>query len=215
MSTTVFASSAEEADEAPLDARRQRPVRLRVHGALRWLHVYISMVSMLAVLFFAITGVTLNHPDWLPGERSSDVKGTLPATWKSAAGVDWLIVAEHLRGTHGVRGAVASRRADDSEASISFKSPGYGADAYVAVRDGSYRLMVADQGTLAVLNDLHRGRDSGRAWAWLIDVVSVFLALLSITGLGLLLYLKKMRVRALVTMVAGSALVLALAALVV
>jgi hypothetical protein len=214
VSTTVFASSAEEADGAPLDAPRRRPRRLRVHGALRWLHVYISMVSMLAVLFFAVTGVTLNHPDWLPGERSADVKGTMPPTWKTAAGVDWLVVAEHLRSAHGVRGPVAGRRADDTEASISFKSPGYGADAYVNVRDGGYRLMIAEQGALAVLNDLHRGRDSGRAWAWLIDVAGVFLAVLSVTGLGLLWYLKKMRVSALLTMAVGSALVLALAAMI-
>jgi hypothetical protein len=64
-----------------------------------------------------------------------------------------------------------------------------------------------------VLNDLHRGRDAGRAWAWVIDVVGVFLVLLSLTGLGLLWYLKKVRLKGLVTLVAGALLVLALAKL--
>src|SRR5437868_2438210 len=30
------------------------------------------MTSLLAVLFFAATGVTLNHPDWLAGESTRD-----------------------------------------------------------------------------------------------------------------------------------------------
>ena len=38
--------------------RRKRPLRLRVHTVLRWLHIYTSMVSLLVVLFFAATGVT-------------------------------------------------------------------------------------------------------------------------------------------------------------
>ncbi len=216
MSSTVARGSVAAQGEGHIAGhvgRRPRPLRLRVHGALRWLHIYTSMASLLAVLFFAVTGVTLNHPDWLASESTTELRGRLPAGWKTGAGVDWLVVAEHLRSADGVRGTVADRRADETEASITFKAPGYAADAFVDVADGSYRLTVAYQGALGVLNDLHRGRDAGRAWAWLIDAVSAFLTLLSVTGLGLLWYLKKVRARALLAMAAGCALVLALAAL--
>lgn len=196
------------------EGRRARPLRLRVHGALRWLHIYTSMASLLAVLFFAVTGITLNHPSWLATESTTETEGRLPAAWKPTAGIDWLVVSEHLRSAHGVRGAVSDHRADDVEASITFKAPGYSADTFVDVDDGSYRLTVGYQGALGVLNDLHRGRDAGRAWAWLIDVVSGFLAFLSVTGLALLWYLKKVRARALLTMVGGCAVVVGLAALV-
>jgi hypothetical protein len=74
-------------------------------------------------------------------------------------------------------------------------------------------LTTSYQGAVGVLNDLHRGRDAGRAWAWLIDVAGVFLVLLSLTGLGLLIYLKKLRVSALAVMVVGTVLVMLLAAL--
>jgi hypothetical protein len=212
VSSTVVASEVERGvvTEGP---PRRRPLRLRVHGALRWLHVYTSMASLLAVLFFAATGVTLNHPDWLAHETTREVEGRLPSGWKTAAGVDWLVVAEHLRATQGVRGTVADRRADETEASLTFKAPGYSADCFVDMADGHYRLTVAYQGALGMLNDLHRGRDAGRPWAWLIDVVGAFLVLLSVTGLGLLWYLRKIRARALLTMAAGCALVIALAAL--
>jgi len=194
--------------------RRKRPLRLRVHSALRWLHIYTSMVSLLVVLFFAATGVTLNHPDWLAGERTEEVTGTLPATWKTAKGIDWLVVAEHLRAAHGVHGTVADRREDDREGSLTFRAPGYSADAFIDVRDGSYKLTVSYQGAVGVLNDLHRGRDAGNAWAWLIDVSGVFLVFLSLTGLGLLFYLKKVRIKGLVVMTAGAGLVVVLAKLV-
>jgi hypothetical protein len=184
-----------------------------VHSTLRWLHVYTSMVSLLVVLFFAVTGITLNHPDWLAGESTVDYAGRLPAGWKSATGVDWLAVTEYLRREHGVRGSVEDHRVDDVEGSVTFKAPGYAADCFFQLADGSYRLTVAFQGTIGWLNDLHRGRDAGRTWAWLIDVSGVFLALLSVTGLGLLLYLRKLRLSALLTMLGGCALVVLLAKL--
>ena len=194
--------------------RRKRPLRLRVHSVLRWLHIYTSMVSLLVVLFFAATGVTLNHPDWLAGERTEEITGTLPAAWKTAKGIDWLVVAEHLRTANGVHGAVADRREDDREGSLTFRAPGYSADAFIDVRDGSYKLTVSYQGAVGVLNDLHRGRDAGSAWAWLIDASGVFLVFLSLTGLGLLFYLKKVRIKALLVMTAGAALVVGVAVLV-
>ena len=122
-------------------------------------------------------------------------------------------MAEHLRSAHGVHGTVADRTADDRRAALTFCAPGYSADCFIDVHDGSYRLTVSYQGALGVLNDLHRGRDSGGTWAWLIDVAGVFLVLLSLTGLGLLFYLRKVRVKGLVMLVAGAALVVGLATL--
>ena len=107
--------------------RRRRSLRLRAHTVLRWLHVYTSMVSLLVVLFFAATGVTLNHPDWLATERTEEASGTLPTSWKTAKGIDWLVVAEHLRTANGVHGTVADRREDDREGSLTFRAPGYSA----------------------------------------------------------------------------------------
>lgn len=39
----------------------------QLYSVLRWLHVYVSMLSFLTILFFAITGITLNHPEWTLG----------------------------------------------------------------------------------------------------------------------------------------------------
>jgi uncharacterized protein len=212
-SIAVESRAADEVLPVAPRVRRRRRFRLRLHSLLRWLHIYTSMVSLMVVLFFAATGVTLNHPDWLAAERTDEVSGTLPATWKTAKGIDWLVVAEHLRAANGVHGTLADRREDDREGSLTFRAPGYSADAFIDVQTGSYKLTTSYQGAIGVINDLHRGRDSGSAWAWLIDVAGVFLVFLSLTGLGLLFYLKKVRIKALAVMAAGAALVVVLAKL--
>jgi uncharacterized protein len=212
-SIAVESRAADEVLPVAPRVRRRRRFRLRLHSLLRWLHIYTSMVSLMVVLFFAATGVTLNHPDWLAAERTDEVSGTLPATWKTAKGIDWLVVAEHLRAANGVHGTLADRREDDREGSLTFRAPGYSADAFIDVQTGSYKLTTSYQGAIGVINDLHRGRDSGSAWAWLIDVAGVFLVFLSLTGLGLLFYLKKVRIKALAVMAAGAALVFVLAKL--
>ncbi|MES2178271.1 MAG: PepSY-associated TM helix domain-containing protein [Gemmatimonadota bacterium] len=216
MSNTAFGSSAlvvETVPDAGAIPRRKRPLRLRVHTVLRWLHIYSSMASLLVVLFFAVTGVTINHPDWLATERTEELTGTLPAAWKSDKGVDWMVVSEHLRSAHGVHGTVADRTEDDREGALTFRAPGYSAATFIDMKDGRYKLTVSYQGAVGVLNDLHRGRDAGQAWSWLIDASGIFLVFLSLTGLGLLFYLKKIRLKGLATLLAGAALVAWLATL--
>ncbi len=48
-----------------------------------WLHIYLSMFGLAAVLFFSVTGLTLNHPDWFfaGAERSAQAEGRVDAKW--------------------------------------------------------------------------------------------------------------------------------------
>jgi hypothetical protein len=50
---------------------------------------------------------------------------------------------------------------------------------------------------------LHKGRDSGKTWAWLIDASAVLMVLVSMTGLIMLFFLKKKRVSGILIMVLG------------
>ncbi|BDP41811.1 peptidase [Deinococcus aetherius] len=202
-------------ESAARASRRPRSLKARTHVWLRWLHTYTSMVSLLVVLFFSLTGITLNHPDWAFGsaETRREVTGTLPAGWIRDGEVNWLTVAEELRARQGLHGRAEDTRLDGNEASLSFRAPGYSADAFIDTGTGRYTVNVEAQGAVAVLNDLHRGRDAGGAWAWLIDLSGIFLTLVSLTGLGILLYLKKTRVKALAAMLGASALVAVLARL--
>lgn len=193
----------------PSDTPRARPLRLKIASWLRWLHIYLSMFSLLLVLFFSATGLTLNHPDWFgQGEaRPRETEGKVNTKWLASeepAGtkVARLEVVEALR-KQGARGALDEFRVDETECLVSFKAPGYSSDTYITRRDGTYRMTTLEEGAVAFVNDLHKGRHAGRAWSWLIDFSAGFLVIISLTGLGLMFYLKRLRVAGLLTALAG------------
>jgi hypothetical protein len=178
----------------------------------RWLHLYLSLLSFVLVLFFALTGLTLNHSDWFEGAVVQQAyKGILPAKWVNPADtslVNKLAIAEFLRQQHHLRGYVSEFRIEEDACSILFRGPGYSADVYIKRQDGSYTLDETRLGPVALLNDLHKGRDTGKGWAWVIDLSAVFMSLVSLTGLWLLLFLKKRRISGLIWLVAGLGLVI-------
>jgi hypothetical protein len=199
---------------------------------MRWTHIYLSMFGLAALLFFSVTGITLNHPQWFYGqaERSVQTHGQLDVRWLNrevpgngngngsaddagadpAQRVDKLEVVEHLRKAHGVRGALAEFRTDDRECMVTFKGPGYAADAFVDRSNGHYDLTETYHGFVAVINDLHKGRDTGKAWSLVIDVSAVLMTLVSMTGLVLLFYIKRRRASGLVTALVGTVAVAAI-----
>lgn len=154
------------------------------------------MVSFAVVLFFSFTGLTLNHPTWFGGDKQIVVKnrGQLNVSWVNTKEVAKLEIVEFLRKTYQVKGAVSEVRIDDYEVSISLKGPAYSCDVFITREDGTYEISEVKMGIMAVMNDLHKGRDSGKGWAWIIDISAVFLILVSLSGLILLCFIKKKRV---------------------
>lgn len=196
------------------DTPRVRPFHLKVASALRWLHIYLSMFSLLLVLFFSATGLTLNHPDWFfsTQPKQVDSEGKLPEEWLSGSNTDpnsvsRLEIVEELR-KRGVRGALEEFRVDETECLVSFKAPAYAADGFIDRRTGTYRLTTTEEGTVAAMNDLHKGRHSGAVWSKVVDISAIFLVVISLTGLGLVFFLKKLRVAALLTVCSGIAVTL-------
>src|SRR3954447_20013161 len=119
----------------------------------RWLHIYVSMTSFVIVLFFAVTGWTLNHPTAFAGhERLRQVKGTLDAKLTNTGSADpaKLEIVEALRRAHGVQGGVTDFRVDDDLLSVSFKGPGYLADASIDRKTGTYDLNESRLGLVAI-----------------------------------------------------------------
>jgi hypothetical protein len=188
-----------------------RPIlwKRRLASVSRWLHIYLSMFSFAVLLFFAVTGLTLNHASWFDGqERTAQIRGKVDAKWVKtgdAKDVARLEIVEYLRRTHGIIGALHDFRVDDSQCSVSFKGPGYAADAAVDRETGAYEMTETRMGFWAVINDLHKGRDTGPVWAAIIDVSAVLMTLVSITGFLLIFFLLKRRFSGLVMFAIGIA----------
>ena len=173
----------------------------------RWLHIYVSMISFIIVLFFSITGLTLNHADYF--QKSSIIteeKGTVDTSWviqQDTLKIKKLELVEFFRAKYKIKGAVQDFRIDDREISFSFKAPGFQADVFIEREDASYTLTITNQGIMGFVNDLHKGRDTGKVWLWIIDISAILMTLISLTGLILLLFLKKKRLSGIVLLIIG------------
>jgi len=163
----------------------------------RWLHIYVSMISFAVVFFFAATGLTLNHADKFGDEvKTVQSKGSMNPAW--VKGPDTTTIARpeivaYLRKTNRLRGELSDFRVDDSQVGVSFKGPGYAADIFISRATGEYDLTETRAGFVGVINDLHKGRDTGHSWSVFIDVCALLLLLVSLTGFTLIFYLKKKR----------------------
>jgi hypothetical protein len=176
----------------------------RIASVARWLHIYLSMVSFAILFFFAVTGLTLNHTEWFAAQqRTVQRTGTVDVKWTKGAAK--LEIVEYLRRAAVVKGALNDFRVDDSQCSVSFKGPGYAADVSIDRDSGKYELTETRMGFAVIVNDLHKGRDSGQAWKWLIDISAVLMTFVSISGMALIFFLARRRVSGLICLGAGAA----------
>jgi hypothetical protein len=190
----------------------------------------VSLLGFTSLMFFAVTGITLNHPTWFgadtqrtttleghleprwvrPPESSPGIESTVPAATSEDVDperfVDKFSVVEHLRGQHGLRGTVSEFRVDEFECLVLFKGPGYSADVVISRDTGRYSITKTVMGTVAIINDLHKGRDSGWVWSVVIDLTALLMVFVSVTGLVLIFYLKRRRWSGVVTAVVGTVL---------
>lgn len=180
---------------------------------MRFVHVYASMVAFIVILFFGVTGLLLNHPSWLNGDEivTTNLTGTLPDTVMTEDGrVEFLAVSEFLRSQEGIIGEVTNFDQIGTEGSINYTSPGFGASVRFDVETLAYTVNVREEGFVNAMRDLHTGSDAGAAWSLVIDISAVFLVVVSVTGLGIQLFMRKRRRSAFAWMTAGGVLTVAL-----
>lgn len=186
---------------------------------VRTLHIYTSMLMLLIMLFFTVTGLTLNHREWLPDAPPAEISELeLPAglqafdKWQSNPMAQADQVRSWLSREHAVYGNQVSYnwQEDEQLLLIDVKRPGGYSLVEVLPEEGIAVLENQAYGATAVLNDLHMGRYSGSVWRAFIDFSALLMLLFTLTGLWLVLPQKKRRHRLLmisglggVVMVAG------------
>jgi hypothetical protein len=174
-------------------------------AATRTIHIYLTMAALGLMLFFAVTGFTVNHEDWFGATtpRTRNVSGTTPVEMVKAQ--DKLRIVEHLRSQMGISGAMTDFDSDDEKFHVVFKGPGRVCEATIERADGKTDVEIKSFGLAGRINDLHRGRDAGEPWRWVIDASALLILLASITGVILWLALPKRRKLGIVALVLGVA----------
>jgi len=173
-----------------MDARHRRMLFKKWS---RLIHIYLSMLGLLVILFFSVTGIMLNHEEWFgyAEPRVKKSEGTIPATLLREP--DKLGIVEKLRKDLGATGALDSFDVRDDELALVFKSPGRRTEATIARTDGHAEVNVETHGFAGRFVELHRGTEAGAAWRLVIDATAILLLLSSVTGLVLWLLVPKWR----------------------
>ena len=162
---------------------------------MRQWHWISAAVCLIGMLLFAVTGVTLNHASQIEARpHITLVKGTLPSeiadALRASPGRDKQplppALQRWLATTMGVD--VGGRDAEWSKEEIYVPLPRAGGDAWVSIETetGDVRYEKTDRGWIAFLNDLHKGRNTGTAWSWFLDIFAAGCVLFCVTGLVLL-----------------------------
>lgn len=192
-------------------SRRSGRARPRVSRLMRAFHVYVSMISMLVVAFFAITGLTLNHPTWTLGSTSTTtVTGRVPTGAVHDGTVDFLAISEYARTELGVTGTVKDYAVQGDGGYIDFAGPGSSATVTFSTVDSDLSVTATQSDLLGVMNDIHKGRDTDSSWGWVIDVSAVLLLVVTLTGVGIQVLQRRRRRSALIVAGALSAITVGL-----
>jgi len=174
--------------------------------ALKWartIHIYLSLSAFAMLLFFAVTGVMLTHDSFgLDQVQARSQEGKLAESVAKGGEQDAVVAA--ARQAFGIRIPLTNFNPSEDEIELAFAGPSKRAQVFVKRATGEAEATFEDRGLVGVIADLHKGAETGWAWRWLLDVVSVWIAISSITGLIMLLQLPKRRALGLVITVLGT-----------
>jgi hypothetical protein len=161
-------------------------------------HWISSALCLLGMLLFSVTGITLNHAAQIEAKPSvTRQQAGLPAPLAAslaayAAAHDGERAAlpaaaeQWLRDTWSLK--AGGRPAEWSADEVYLPLAKAGGDAWVriALPDGAAEYENTDRGWISWLNDVHKGRNTGPAWNWFIDIFAGTCLLFCLTGLLIL-----------------------------
>ncbi|EMB17854.1 PepSY-associated TM helix domain-containing protein [Rhodopirellula europaea] len=158
-------------------------------------HWTSSAVCLIGMLGFAITGITLNHASQIETEpQRNSVIDDLPPEFVSllanSTEAESAALPPELAAwlTEQTGKSIGSREADWSEDEVYLSMPGPGSDAWLAIdrETGEFEFESTQRGWISYFNDLHKGRNTGAAWKWFLDLFAIATLVFCLTGLLLL-----------------------------
>lgn len=160
----------------------------------RYVHGWLSAFAFLVLIFFSITGLFLNHPNWFePAKTEESTKIALPASILESIKQQENpsnTILDYVRQNQSVVGRYQSSEVIDNEVMIHLESPAGATDVWVTLDNGQAEITQKPASTISLINDLHRGKNSGTAWSLLIDISAILIVALSLAGFILFLSIK-------------------------
>jgi hypothetical protein len=173
-------------------AQQSRSFWLKQLHQWHWISAALSLVGMLC---FAISGFTLNHAAQIEATpKVVDLKATLPAGLLAqlakgpTEGKRPLPIRVETWLDQAVDADIARRPGEWSAEEVYLALPRPGGDAWISIdrETGVVEHEKTTRGAISLLNDLHKGRNAGKAWGWFIDIFAGACVIFTVTGLILL-----------------------------
>ncbi|MEL6170807.1 MAG: PepSY-associated TM helix domain-containing protein [Pseudomonadota bacterium] len=188
-----LASTPQTAASKP--AKKKRFNKGAFYRTSRMLHGYLSAAAFLMLMFFAASGLLLNHPNWLGAGRQDAepviVELNQDALQAAQASADPGQALEALiRGTTSVRGKLKDASVAESDAMLRFAGVKGGTDVFIDFELAEAEVEVSKANLTSMIHDLHRGKDAGQVWKFMIDVTAILILTMSLIGLILFFSLR-------------------------
>jgi len=157
-------------------------------------HWISAALSLIGLLLFAVTGVTLNHAAQIPAEPVTvEQTGALPEPLLErlsafpAETTDPVPAAVARWAAEAFKIQIAGRPTETTPEEVYIALPEPGGDGWLTIdrATGEALRERTTRGWVAWLNDLHKGRNTGPVWYWFIDVFAAACIVFAITGFGL------------------------------
>lgn len=177
-----------KADVDPKPVRKVINWKAEVYRQSRTWHGYLSAFAFLTLIFFAATGLILNHPEWIEAKGEQPSKDTTvqlaPADLAAAkaAADPSRALAELVRRQTPLIGGYQSGEVIDEEAMIRLEGPKGSSDIAVDLATGKAEVTVKKARLIDTLNELHRGKNASASWKAVIDISAILILALSIIG---------------------------------
>ncbi|MCC9604754.1 PepSY-associated TM helix domain-containing protein [Blastopirellula sp. JC732] len=176
---------------------RRKQSRAYWNKTMRKWHWISSAICLVGMIVFAVTGITLNHAGELAGEPqirnvNTQVPASLletlreqPTEGEHPLPVD---ISRWLRRELTV--SIPSQPAEWTEDDVYLSMQGPGVDAWLTIdrESGDVEFERTSHGWIAYFNDLHKGRHTGLAWSWFLDIFAIATLIFCLTGLYLLYF---------------------------
>ena len=186
---TASASSPAPKPAASMNAARSFWLK-QLH---QW-HWISAAMSLVGLILFAVTGITLNHAGQIPAEPvTKESAATLPAPLLErlktfpAETTDPAPDAVARWAASELGAQIAGKPTETTEAEIYIALPAPGGEGWLTIDRATGEAVHerTTRGWVAYLNDLHKGRNTGVVWFWFIDVFAVACIVFAVTGFGL------------------------------
>ena len=161
----------------------------------RMLHGYLSAAAFLLLMFFAASGLLLNHPNWFGAERQDAEPVIVELELNALAAAQASETPEQafedlMRDQANIRGQLKDASISERDAMLRFAGVKGGTDVFIDFELAEAEVETSKANLTSIIHDLHRGKDAGKVWKFMIDITAILILVMSVIGLILFFSLR-------------------------